>query len=361
MNLHQQPSQPFVETIKLDNTKFVDDSLKFVFPTTDKNVINVITGYVDSYTKEVINLIRSEFNTYSNQKKIVNITNYLDYRVYSSNVLNLVNCVHNNPINFIFNKTYSCDLAKELEDYRHKFETYVDKRNSVSLNETFPIGFQNVLDMYVKLFNKFFSCFDLPHELQTIDERGLVFINIEDDKIITYGSLSDEEKFIYNLFFSIFYTNCHYEYKEIRSCSFLIDLTSTMPINPDKQINLINKLRGIGSSNQFIIATHSPYIVSNLTPEDHLIVLNFDERKNITINYNPKFIERDINTTIDVMGYSHQLPPHVLELREKYREYFDKNEEQTEQCLEIKRKLLQYETLESSFFQEIEFLKALRK
>lgn len=135
-----------------------------------------------------------------------------------------------------------------------------------------------------------------------------------------------------------------------------------LSLHPEWQATFISTLKKIGSNNQFIIATHSPYIVSNLTPEDNLIVLNLDEKEHNTgISYNPKFIERDINTTIDIMGYTYQLPPHVSELRAKYRKYFEKQEENTEECLKIKNELLQYETLESSFFQEIEFLRALRK
>ncbi len=207
----------------------------------------------------------------------------------------------------------------------------------------------------INWFNKYFIDTNINSKLLEIEDitEDLIFTDLSAKNKFKFNDLSSGEQQLYIKIASLILMKPH-------DSLVLID-EPELSLHPEWQAAFISTLKKIGSNNQFIIATHSPYIVSNLTPEDNLIVLNFDKKKHIVISYNPEFIERDINTTIDVMGYSHQLPPRVLELREKYREYFDKREEESEKGLEIKNELLQYETLDSSFFQEIEFLRVLRK
>ncbi len=243
------------------------------------------------------------------------------------------------------------EINQSFTDYASKLinkAILAEERNS---NEVAELRKSQSIDW----FNKYFIDTNINSKLLEIEDitEDLIFTDLSAKNKFKFNDLSSGEQQLYIKIASLILMKPH-------DSLVLID-EPELSLHPEWQAAFISTLKKIGSNNQFIIATHSPYIVSNLTPEDNLIVLNFDKKKHIVISYNPEFIERDINTTIDIMGYSHQLPPRVLELREKYREYFDKKEEESEEGLKIKNELLQYETLDSSFFQEIEFLRALRK
>jgi hypothetical protein len=54
------------------------------------------------------------------------------------------------------------------------------------------------------------------------------------------------------------------------------------------------------------------------------------------------------------------LPKELVELQNKYRALFDKDAENTEEADELKRKILDWESPNSSFWQGINFDKELR-
>lgn len=205
----------------------------------------------------------------------------------------------------------------------------------------------------IKWFNEFFTATKIKSRLLRIEPltEEPIFTDFTNSKEFYFSKLSSGEKQLYIKIASLILMEPH-------DSLILID-EPELSLHPEWQASFIAMLKKIGSNNQFIVATHSPYIVSNLTPEDHLIVLGFNEGK-IQINYDPRFIERDINTTLNVMGYSHPLPDKVSELRKQYRQFFDNRQEETPEAVKVKNELLQYETLDSSFFSELEFMKVLR-
>lgn len=54
------------------------------------------------------------------------------------------------------------------------------------------------------------------------------------------------------------------------------------------------------------------------------------------------------------------MPKELQELQQKYRLFFDKNQEETDAVKKIKEEILNYESENSSFFQNLKFESELR-
>ena len=134
-----------------------------------------------------------------------------------------------------------------------------------------------------------------------------------------------------------------------------------LSLHPQWQNKFVKMLKTIGKSNQFILATHSPYIINNLSYEDSLIVLDKDENGKIIAHSNYQQLERDINVILKtVMGLATTVSEDALELREKYREMIEQNLDETEEGLLVLSELLKLESPMSSFLQEMKLIKMLK-
>ena len=131
-------------------------------------------------------------------------------------------------------------------------------------------------------------------------------------------------------------------------------------LHPAWQQKIIKVYSRIGKNNQFIIATHSPQIIASV-PYQHLIILKKENGKIVSHYPDQPPIGADVNSILDdFMGVKSEFPDKVVELHKSYREKVEQGLEKTEEAEKIRTDLLQYESNDSRFMQEMRILMRLR-
>ncbi|MCV6637376.1 AAA family ATPase [Candidatus Albibeggiatoa sp. nov. NOAA] len=125
-------------------------------------------------------------------------------------------------------------------------------------------------------------------------------------------------------------------------------------LHPKWQYQITKDLKKWSDNCQFLLATHSPQILSS-TYYKNLVVLELSDGKVKAVQFNKPPIDRDINTIItEIMG-APDLPTDLLNKHQKYRKLVDEGRIDSEEAKELKREILEYESENSAFFQEINF------
>ena len=132
-----------------------------------------------------------------------------------------------------------------------------------------------------------------------------------------------------------------------------------MGLHPTWQHELYNDLQRWSSGNQFMLATHSPQIIS-MSYFKNLVVLRRSENKVIAEQFDTAPIESDLNTIVKTVMGGDYIPKELKKLRSEYRLLFEKNELNSDEAKKIKAEILNYESENSSFFQDIKFQLELR-
>jgi predicted ATP-binding protein involved in virulence len=121
-------------------------------------------------------------------------------------------------------------------------------------------------------------------------------------------------------------------------------------LHPKWQYNLVHDLVKWSSGTQFILATHSPQILSS-TYYKNIIKLDAEGVK----QYNRPPLDRDINTIITQIMEAPDFPLELLLLHKRYRKFINDGKVESREAKELKEEILEYESENSSFFQEINF------
>ena len=121
-------------------------------------------------------------------------------------------------------------------------------------------------------------------------------------------------------------------------------------LHPKWQYELIKDLTKWSCKSQFLLATHSPQILSS-TYYKNLIKLDNGKVKRY---HNPP-LDRDINSIIVEIMESSNFPKELLELHKKYRKLIEDGKIKTSEAKKLKEEILEYESEDSSFFQDINF------
>jgi predicted ATP-binding protein involved in virulence len=121
-------------------------------------------------------------------------------------------------------------------------------------------------------------------------------------------------------------------------------------LHPKWQYALIKDLICWSKDSQFLLATHSPQILSS-TYYKNIIKLDNGEVK----RFNKPPVDRDINTIITQIMEADDFPIELLLLHKKYRKLINDGKVETEDAKKLKEEILEYESENSSFFQEINF------
>jgi len=130
-------------------------------------------------------------------------------------------------------------------------------------------------------------------------------------------------------------------------------------LHPKWQTEIMKIYANIGKNNQFIITTHSPFIISQ-TYYKNLTFLVKENNKIIKKQFSQPPNNRDINTMIETMGANYELPE-LQDLHRDYKKLVKSKNEENENGIKLKNEILEYENINSKFFQSINFLKKLRK
>lgn len=125
-------------------------------------------------------------------------------------------------------------------------------------------------------------------------------------------------------------------------------------LHPKWQYQLIDDLVNWSPESQFIIGTHSPQILSS-TYYGNIIKLNRNDSKTTVEQFDKPPLDRDLNSIVtEIMG-SPEYPAILLKLHKTYRDLVEKNEYDSIEAKKIKKEILEYESENSSFFQDINF------
>ncbi len=132
-----------------------------------------------------------------------------------------------------------------------------------------------------------------------------------------------------------------------------------MGLHPTWQHELYDDLQKWGKGNQYILATHSPQIISK-SYYKNLAVLKRTDKGATAEQFSEAPLESDLNTIVKTIMGGEYIPKELAELRKQYRTFFENGELETAKAQKIKEQILNYESENSSFFQSIKFEMALR-
>ena len=210
------------------------------------------------------------------------------------------------------------------------------------------------MNLAVSAFNKNFLDAKLLTQLVGLSRELFnkpIFQNASGHQV-TIDQLSDGEKQLYGRVISLMIL-------QPNNSMILID-EPEIALHPAWQQKIMQIYSRIGKNNQFIIATHSPQIIASV-PYQHLIILRKENGKIVSHYPDRPPIGADVNSILDdFMGVKSEFPDKVVELHKSYREKVEQGLEKTEEAEKIRTDLLQYESNDSRFMQEMRILMRLR-
>ncbi len=205
----------------------------------------------------------------------------------------------------------------------------------------------------VDTFNAHFLDANLLTQLVDLSKKQFnrpVFRNVANEEV-TIDQLSDGEKQLYARVIALMML-------EPQNSIILID-EPEIALHPAWQQKIMQIYSKIGRNNQFIIATHSPQIIAN-TPYQNLIVLYKDGNRIKQLDYRQPPSSVDVNSILSEIMGADALPREVAQLREQYRQFVEKRQENSEAAFATKAQLLKREGSNSQFMQEMAFFIDLR-
>lgn len=383
----------YIEKIKIDKFRVLEDiEIHFQPPggaTADPetgNVVNVIAGVNGTGKTTILNSI---YECLENSYEFTGIKKYgnvflngikleddnIDYpwRVNSnyriqmnqfeglSNISNLPRLIYA-PAQLAFNHNYIPFASTEYH-YLNK----IDINNVLGNAEVYIKEFifskereSNVADskersmLSVKSFNDKFLNVRLLTKLVDLDSSRLnrpVFENAKGDRV-TIDQLSDGEKQLYGRVIALMML-------DPTDSIVLID-EPEIALHPAWQRKIMQIYSRIGKNNQFIVATHSPQIIAN-TPYQNLIILEKKDNKIVRRHLDRPPIGADVNSILgDFMGVAGEFPEKVVDLHRQYREKVEQGLENSIDAEKIRLELLNHESNDSRFMQEMRMLQRLR-
>jgi len=124
-------------------------------------------------------------------------------------------------------------------------------------------------------------------------------------------------------------------------------------LHPKWQYDLVEDLMKWSNNSQFLLATHSPQILSS-TYYKNLIYLKKKDNQTVVVQPTDTFADNDINSIITLgMGATH-IPPKLEKLHFEYRKLIEDGKKDIDEAKELKEQILEWESIDSTFFKRIE-------
>jgi ABC-type multidrug transport system ATPase subunit len=286
------------------------------------------------------------------------------------------------PITQIFhflNSSEKKELFKENSEYLDRVRDEKWNLNNFSTYDSFPISLVN--DAYRKARNNDFksalsSDGKYGNELQTLIEQFDSFlsgkrivvedIDTEDDEFLGVHfvskkgeklppeSLSHGELKKLNIFLWL-------RQMKDKEGVFLMDEVD-LGLHPSWQMEIVEDLKKWAPKAQFLLATHSPQIISSV-PYENIVVLNKNEMtgKSESLSIESPPVGADVNSIIrNIMGADY-LPKRLQELYGKYEQIIKKQKEDSTEGKNTKEQIMQIESESSKFLQRMDFISKLNK
>jgi predicted ATPase len=136
-----------------------------------------------------------------------------------------------------------------------------------------------------------------------------------------------------------------------------------MGLHPTWQHELADNLQEWSFGSQYLLATHSPQIISTAHYKNLVVLTKINETatNSTSEQFNESPLDSDLNTIVKTIMGGEYVPKKLQILRKKYRVFVDTNNLESEEAQSLKQQLLEYESENSSFFQEIKFELAFRQ
>jgi len=136
-----------------------------------------------------------------------------------------------------------------------------------------------------------------------------------------------------------------------------------MGLHPTWQHELCNDLQKWNIDSQFILATHSPQIIGKAHYKNLVVLTKISETSNNSTSeqFNEAPLDSDLNTIVKTIMGGEYIPKELQELHKNYRTFVDNNKTNSKEAQKIKGQILEYESENSSFFQNIKFELAFRQ
>jgi predicted ATP-binding protein involved in virulence len=119
-------------------------------------------------------------------------------------------------------------------------------------------------------------------------------------------------------------------------------------LHPKWQYELVKDLAAWSKNSQFLLATHSPQILSSTYYKN---IIKLDNGKVSTLNKPP--VDRDINAIVTEIMEAPDFPEDLLKLHKQYRKLINNGKVKSDEAQKLKKEILEYESEQSTFFQDI--------
>ncbi len=368
----------YINSLNINKYKVLENlKLEFQIPKDNKSVVNVIAGVNGSGKTTLLNWIHNGLTKPFKTGKIIINNNYeLSDKNWLNNTVEMnkyaennshKNGIHSSPRIIFVPSNMSFDYqAKSSIDTSYKFENKINANDIVGNAEFFIKDYILTQERLsnesspekrtkdaVNKFNYIFENSDFITKLVNLDihnQNRPIFRTINGDNI-TIDKLSSGEQQLYARVVSLMILNPH-------NSVILID-EPEIALHPKWQIDIMKIYESIGKNNQFIVTTHSPFIISQ-TPYKNLIFLIKENEEIIAKQFTEPPLDRDINTIIKTIMGADYLPKEIDKLHKEYRKLFEDDKLDTNEAKDLEKRILEFESPNSSFFQGIEFDKALK-
>ena len=199
----------------------------------------------------------------------------------------------------------------------------------------------------VNSFNNIFKDTDFVTKLYDLDKNLRPIFKTITGENITIEKLSSGEKQLYARVISLLIL-------EPKNSIILMD-EPELSLHPSWQQIILNVYKNIGSNNQFFIATHSPHILAS-AKYNEIFIFTKKDNKILAKHQEEKLVQVDINNILEEVMQTNYIPKYIKELQEKYFKLVEENKKASKKAEEIRKKLLEYESEYSEFFQRVDFL-----
>ena len=237
----------------------------------------------------------------------------------------------------------------ELDKLSKSIVTYIDKV-IYEQGESSLIAYSSLQNK----INNIFVGFDFYASFGSLNKEKNILFKNKDDEGFSINDLSTGEKVLLSKLLYLYLS-------EINNSIVLVD-EPEMSLHPKWQSMIFSVYSKFAeeTNNQVILATHSPQIIASV-PYQHLIILRKENGKIVSHYPDRPPIGADVNSILDdFMGVKSEFPDKVVELHKSYREKVELGLEKTEEAEKIRTDLLQYESNDSRFMQEMRILMRLR-
>jgi len=223
-----------------------------------------------------------------------------------------------------------------------------------------------ITQYFTQYMKDIFNDLDIGFQYSHLDKEDKVWFTSNDSDRYYYTNKDNGEQVLFGidelstgqktLLSKILYIY----FKDYKDKVILID-EPELSLHPRWQSQVLSVYEKLAEKNecQIIIATHSPQIMASAKNE-YIRLLVKEENQILVKELNGSPLDRDTNTMLKTIMGANYIPKELETLRSEYRRLFNENLEDTPEAKELEKKILEWESPNSSFWQSIAFDKELR-